>query len=178
MKRCSKCKSNKSIKDFCRDKSTKDGLIRLCSDCRYQKHKNSYRKKRDYLIKEAVRWNREHPEERRRSAARYRRKNKEKVYRWGRVRKLRTYGLNEETYGDLFNSQGRSCAICEVRSAGKNRRVFSIDHDHKTGKVRGLLCERCNKSIGAFNDDPKLLIEAAKYLMRSEININSVNGGK
>ena len=75
------------------------------------------------------------------------------------------YGLNIEKYDELFKSQSGKCAICGKSSkemADKKR--LAVDHDHKTGQIRGLLCSDCNTMLGHFHDDPKLCIKAASYL--------------
>ncbi len=62
------------------------------------------------------------------------------------------------------------CAICEIRMTvpenkrGQKMSCVSIDHDHITGRIRGLLCRKCNNGIGFFGDDKKLLLKAIKYL--------------
>ena len=70
------------------------------------------------------------------------------------------YGLSEEQYDNMFESQGRVCKICKKSQT----RRLSVDHDHTTGKVRGLLCTNCNTGIGLLMDSPELLREAANYL--------------
>lgn len=76
------------------------------------------------------------------------------------------YGITWEQYEDLLLKQGFACAICRsVRPGGRGKRLH-VDHDHGTGKVRGLLCWRCNSVIGRMNDSPTLLRCAAAYLER------------
>lgn len=55
------------------------------------------------------------------------------------------------------------CAICSIERSGKNH---ALDHDHKTGKLRGILCNNCNTGLGMFGDDPVRLRAAAEYLER------------
>jgi len=84
------------------------------------------------------------------------------------------YGITPEQYADLFDSQGRCCAICKAdEPGGKYRKSqnrsdwnWAVDHDHVTGQVRGLLCERCNRALGLFGDDIQILASAARYLAR------------
>ncbi len=57
----------------------------------------------------------------------------------------RKYGLTIEDWEELFNSQGRSCAICNAKENGKR---FAVDHCHKAGVVRGILCHPCNQRLG------------------------------
>ena len=74
----------------------------------------------------------------------------------------RTYGLSLEEYVALLDLQDGRCAICQAKP--KSRRL-SVDHDHDTGKVRGLLCTRCNhKLLGAAHDSAAMLRRAAAYL--------------
>jgi Recombination endonuclease VII len=77
---------------------------------------------------------------------------------------MRRYGITPEEYDQLAEEQAGGCAICGEPC--KTRRVLSVDHDHTTGAVRGLLCDSHNKAIGLFCDDPTLLMAAAAYLLQ------------
>ncbi len=79
------------------------------------------------------------------------------------------YGITVEEFDRLFDSQGRKCAICGEENL-KDARGFRphVDHCHQTGKVRGILCGRCNKGIGALQDDSRIIRRALDYLERSE----------
>ncbi|MFG3137664.1 endonuclease VII domain-containing protein [Streptomyces sp. NPDC048211] len=74
----------------------------------------------------------------------------------------RTYGLKPGQYEQLYEAQGGTCAICP-RATGATRRL-SVDHDHKTGEVRGLLCRPCNDMLGHARDDWAMFAKAARYL--------------
>jgi hypothetical protein len=76
------------------------------------------------------------------------------TYRW------RIYAVSPEAYADMLADQGFVCAICQ----GDHK--LNIDHDHETGKVRGLLCTSCNVALGAFKDDIESLYRAIRYMMR------------
>ena len=65
----------------------------------------------------------------------------------------------------MFEEQGGRCAICSTEEPGGNGNHFSVDHNHKTGKVRALLCNHCNTGLGKFQDDPDLLRIAQLYLL-------------
>ncbi len=80
----------------------------------------------------------------------------------------RMYGLSREAYEALEADQAGLCAICNQPPSGKDSKTdgLAVDHDHITGKARGLLCHRCNHGIGSFRDNPALLIEAINYLLR------------
>jgi len=73
------------------------------------------------------------------------------------------YGITAEEYDAILSSQGGLCAIC-TRPPGRRR--LSVDHDHETGRVRGILCPRCNSVLGMVADSSKILHSAAVYLER------------
>lgn len=75
----------------------------------------------------------------------------------------RMYGISLTEYDQLLDGQGGVCAICG-KTPTENGMRLSVDHDHTTGKVRGLLCDTCNFAIGAFNDDVHLMMNARIYL--------------
>lgn len=84
-------------------------------------------------------------------------KTKHEYYR---AQCLRSHGLTLEDYNRESEKQKHVCAIC----GKKNKRYLCVDHDHKTGKFRGLLCDRCNQGLGSFQDNPNLLKSAIQYL--------------
>lgn len=76
------------------------------------------------------------------------------------------YGLTPEQYAEMLEEQGGVCAICGTDEwPGKGNRPH-VDHDHSTGRVRGILCSHCNHGLGKFRDDPERLRAAAEYLER------------
>src|SRR5712691_2192430 len=82
-----------------------------------------------------------------------------------RRRKLkRKYGISLEDYERLLALQNGACAICRRKSD----RMLCVDHCHKTGRVRGLLCHKCNAGLGCYDDDPSFMRAAAAYLERCE----------
>jgi hypothetical protein len=78
-----------------------------------------------------------------------------------RTKMMRRYGLSQETYDAMLAKQGGVCAIC---GNGPGRRRLAIDHCHKTGIVRGLLCGKCNGGIGALGDTAEGCYRAGHYL--------------
>ena len=76
---------------------------------------------------------------------------------------MERYGVTESQYLEMLESQGNVCAICG-KTPEENGRRLSIDHDHKTGRVRGLLCIGCNRALGYFRDRPEIMLSAAEYL--------------
>jgi len=97
------------------------------------------------------------------------------LYAWCRActhegLRLKKYGISITDYERMFTQQNGVCAICRRPERNENRYgllSLSVDHDHKTGKVRGLLCQDCNRGLGQFKDDPVLVRSAADYLERS-----------
>jgi Fe-S oxidoreductase len=90
-------------------------------------------------------------------------KKRRKYYRtrWRYTRYEKLHGLSREQYEALLQKQEHKCAICAAKVP------LDVDHDHQTGKVRGLLCRRCNMGIGFFNDAPDRIAKAAAYLASS-----------
>lgn len=81
--------------------------------------------------------------------------------------------VDPELYDKLLKEQNYSCAICKTIQPHKNakKKYFCLDHDHSTGKKRGLLCDNCNKGLGQFKDNIEALKNAVEYLiMHKEIN--------
>jgi hypothetical protein len=85
----------------------------------------------------------------------------------------RKYGIDEKDVAYMLLEQRERCAICflyiggvTIDKNGVERTDAHIDHDHKTGELRELLCTNCNKGLGCFKDDPRLLERAAEYLKK------------
>jgi hypothetical protein len=79
----------------------------------------------------------------------------------------RNFGLTVEQYNEMLISQGGVCAICRGKPRGRKTRL-SVDHCHTTRKIRGLLCDHCNRAIGILGESPEVLARAADYLSGGE----------
>lgn len=118
----------------------------------------------------AKEWNQANPGRKAESTRRWHIKHSERLHekRWA-VHIKAKYGLSVSQYYALVITQSNLCAICgqpeTVKTKGKVRRL-AVDHDHKTGVVRALLCSACNQGIGKLRDDPELLRAAADYLLK------------
>lgn len=75
-----------------------------------------------------------------------------------------TFGITLKDYHTILKDQNNGCAICGTKTPGGQGK-FHVDHCHDTGKVRGLLCNRCNPALGLFNDNISLLLKAIQYLI-------------
>lgn len=95
--------------------------------------------------------------------------NKDRVVEIERRSKLKkAYGITPKQYDEMLALQNNSCAICSAKKPGGRTKLFFIDHCHKTGNVRGLLCMRCNTGLGLFLDNPKFLVNAISYLEENQ----------
>ena len=77
------------------------------------------------------------------------------------TRLRQSYGITLRQYEELWKRQGGKCGICPKRLS---QRTACTDHDHKTGKVRGLLCHHCNRALGTFGDDLNGIMKVVEYL--------------
>jgi len=84
----------------------------------------------------------------------------------GRRRTLRQYGITEQAWDLMLARQRGRCAICRTDTPGGRGESWNIDHDHVTGQVRGLLCQRCNLAIGMLGDSPETMRAALRYVER------------
>lgn len=82
------------------------------------------------------------------------------------------YGLSPEDYQLILDKQEDRCAICGQKFGEHRHHKPHVDHDHMSGKVRGLLCFNCNSGIGHLKDDPALIQRALNYLKRSGMIAN------
>lgn len=92
---------------------------------------------------------------------RYKRMRDEYLARARSSRLKREYGLKDDQYDAVLAAQNGRCAICQRLPT---RRRLAVDHCHSIRRVRGLLCQKCNLGLGAFNDDIYLLLRAVSYL--------------
>ena len=91
-------------------------------------------------------------------------------FNW-KYRLKRRFGLTELEFLSVLEVQNSRCAICFSKS--KTNRKLSVDPDHSTGKVRGLLCDTCNRGLGFFQDNVSLLLSAIKYLKNHNSKANN-----
>ncbi len=146
-KTCSKCKTTKPVLEFYKAKTSKDGYYSWCKSCKLVSSKK---------------WAVENKERRDRVRREYDRNNPDP---WRR-RNLRQLGATLEQYDELFKLQRGLCAICKEPEKEQLHGVIkrlALDHNHKTGKIRGLLCARCNKKLG-FLEDKEFVELAMNYL--------------
>jgi len=78
----------------------------------------------------------------------------------------RAYGITLADYERMLSEQGGCCGICRTETTGNCGRRLSVDHDHETGKVRGLLCGRCNSMLGFIKEHPGALERAIDWVKK------------
>lgn len=126
--------------------------------------------------------NPEYKERQKKSANSYYNNNKEYFYEQNKKNRLekpeqykvmirkgwlkKNYNLTQEQFDQILESQDNKCAICNSSDFGKKGPV--VDHCHTTGQVRGILCGKCNRGIGLFNDDVCIMKNAIQYINNSK----------
>jgi hypothetical protein len=153
MKKCLKCNIEKPLTEYHKDKSRKTGLREQCKACRC--------KYEDVVTKSCIACDTIYKVEGYSKAQKYCSLTCQRVYI--------KYKINKNDLKHMVEKYRNKCAICKKEETATDKRTgkkykLSIDHCHKTGKVRGLLCGKCNAAIGYFKDDIKLLKNAIKYL--------------
>ena len=86
---------------------------------------------------------------------------------WKERHLLSKFGISLSEYGEMLVAQNGKCAICnepETQMRNGKKKSLAVDHDHATGRVRGLLCTECNQGIGKLKDDRNVLLAAIQYL--------------
>lgn len=153
---------------FCPNHPDKKAISKgLCSSCYNMSIYNS---------------NPEFRERQKKNARKYYQNNKPRFYELNKASKLRnpekykeaarkyhlkkTYNLTIEELNSMIEKQNGKCAICGNPDFGK--KGPSVDHSHSTGKIRGILCGRCNKAVGLFLDDTGVMNKAIDYINNSK----------
>jgi len=143
---CTKCLFPKGKEQFAPHESYKDDYTTWCRTC---------------LGLQASNWSKENAEQRRENQ---RNLNKRKPEAKQNSKLKQRYGISLIEFSEMSLKQQDRCLICDKhKSENKNGKLF-VDHCYSTQKVRGLLCNDCNKGIGLFMDNPDLLMKAVEYL--------------
>ena len=110
-------------------------------------------------------WRKENPEKSKAIYKKYSSSKKGKIRnrKCAKKNRLLGYGITEDVLESMRKEQKNKCAICG-KMINESTKNFAIDHDHKTGKVRGLLCMNCNIGLGAFVDNKVIMQKAIDYL--------------
>lgn len=147
---CTKCKKEQTDDCFYKDKTKKSGIHIVCKSCQKRNKQEFIIKNPDCLIK------------RRLISKQWRDKNPERSkYLITKATLLSKYGISLEDYNLLLEKQNNCCAVCKDIPT---KQKLHVDHNHSTGKIRGLLCQACNVSIGKMKESPALLRALAEYI--------------
>lgn len=134
MKTCGKCNIDKSADEFYTHKNHTDGLSSYCINCTKASTADWYENNKSRAAETS----------------------------WiGHIR--RTYGISQQQYLELFEKQNGCCAAC-LRHQDLFKFRMAVDHNHKTGEVRGLLCTPCNHRVVGRHTDGALLRRMADYV--------------
>lgn len=159
---CTGCLIDKNESEFYKHPSIGlDGIRKRCNECR----RNNRNEDRTKI---------------RKTANARRKKNRDEINKKDRITRSlnrsrfksyalkKAFGIDIIEYNKLFELQNGLCKICNEPEKAKHQsghiKQLAVDHDHKTGKIRGLLCWICNTGIGKLKEDPKLLRKAADYI--------------
>ena len=188
MKTCSRCNIKKSLKGFNKDRTHNDGHGSWCKECCSKRNKGEHireynrnynRSPRGQKVRKKYAKSKKGHIVLKKALQKYRRSEKYVKYRisYRKLPKVKEgittsrlksmYGITLDLYRTMFSKQNGRCAICRKSEIQKIRgkiKALSVDHCHKTGKVRGLLCDSCNNGLGRFKDSLKLLALAMEYL--------------
>lgn len=183
MRRCCKCRVEKPVDKFCRNKAIKDGIHIKCKQCCNDEAKARKEARRNGLISTVQRNSKpcSKCQQVRPISDFYVDNNSSdgrtsccKSCQAPRIRNrhlAKHYGLSIRDFQYLLARQGNRCAICHTDTPGGSNNQFHVDHCHKTGVLHGLLCTKCNVALGHMDDDPARLEAAACYLRKSAMAV-------
>lgn len=146
---CNRCTKEKPIADFPlngKSKSTGKPYIRsFCKDCCDKSAKEFYQKFKEKRILKQRKYNLDNP-----------------GYYYNSVY-IRKYGITEDDYNKMFDAQHGKCFICHTHQSELKIKL-AVDHNHSTGKVRKLLCNNCNRTLGYVKENTTVLNNMIEYL--------------
>lgn len=193
-KRCFKCCKEKELSEFGNNKKTRDGLRGKCRQCVNEQHAKLYQVKKKHYesggykipdtkmcihCKTVMAIDEFHIniDSKDRHDSVCRQCAKKKMGKWyiknkGYTRNYglrRRYGITSDEYNEILNLQNGVCKICKNKERVVDKRTntikaLAVDHNHTTGRIRGLICQKCNTTISRVNESVELLRTMAKYL--------------
>ena len=175
-KRCSKCDEVRASTEFYRQRSAKDGRHPYCKRCSSERGRRYYAENTKSVLERTRQWREANVERKRETDRRWALNNPERVLAYklksDRKRRAAKLGVSREVRDRMLFAQGGSCKICR-RHESEFDRELCLDHCHVTGRVRGLLCNPCNRGLGSFRDIPAHLRAAADYLEAAQENLTN-----
>ena len=147
MKVCIRCFVEKDESEFYAHPRAKDGLSTYCKSCQKEISKKYHREHKEEVHKKRRKYDRARPRMHKNAQLKH------------------NYKITLAEYEAMYESQNGKCAICLDELI--HRPTPNVDHDHATGKVRGILCPNCNSGLANFKDSLASLHSAIEYLLRS-----------
>jgi len=138
----------------------------LCRNCYEKQLRNQNFEYAERQRESSRNWDKKNPEKKKESDRIWIEKNPEKKKRTQLKYRLKKYGITPKEYQNIFKRQNGKCALC--KKFPDKHKCLMVDHNHSTGKVRGLLCKSCNFLVGTFEKRMALLMEAGRYLQSFE----------
>lgn len=163
MKICKNCGDLKALRFFSKNIRMKDGRVNRCCEC----SKISARKSREKYKELGRKITEEQKVINNNRSRKFKLKNLERVRAQQRKSFLKArYDFTQQEFFELFKKQNFSCAICSSTNLHGKRNMY-LDHNHSNGKVRGILCLKCNAGLGQLSDNPQTILKAYRYLIKS-----------
>lgn len=164
MKCCKKCGVEKALDEFrIQKRGDKEYVRSECRDCERALTRSLYAANPEKGAAASRAWNKENRKRANATRRKWRINNPDK-HKCYVLR--RTYGISLEEYNAILLAQGGACGICKSATVGNCGRRLYVDHNHETGKVRGILCGKCNSVLGFVSDTPGILEAAIDWLKR------------
>lgn len=165
---CIKCGQEKPFEAFAKHPRTKDGRGGVCKLCINIRRKERGRSEKEKATARRYMKSKRGKENRKRAVQNYQKKYPLKLKLTERNNRLRReYNITSLQYNEILMKQNGRCAICG--GINKTGRQLAVDHNHKTSKIRGLLCNNCNSVLGWAKDSIFILANAIEYINKSEM---------
>jgi hypothetical protein len=172
-KTCSGCKSDLPLSSFSFNKNKAGGRDIYCRTCKSNQNKRWRVENPEYIDKNRKRdnersqkWGKANPDRVSAAQKKYCKNNPRKMLAKHLKRK---FAMDVEVYEKLLEVQNNTCKICGCVFLGRKINGPCVDHDHCTGKVRGLLCRLCNSGLGGFRDNIGIILRCIDYLEKSAL---------
>lgn len=143
MKKCSRCQVEKEKKLFYSNKAAPDGLCNWCAEC-----KREHSKTHEYNLKRKIFYLNSMEAQNKRKDHNLKKK----------------YDITLDIYNEMLKKQNSCCKLCRISIEKSPKKILCVDHDHKTGQIRGLLCHNCNRALGLMKDSSVVLRSGADYI--------------
>lgn len=166
LRKCNKCEVEKILTEdnFRPHGNNHPGFRYTCRKCEREYMSKKRAINPELYAEKSRAWSKSHPAQRNATKRAWRinnpRKHKSYVLK-------RTYGITLDQYETMLAAQNGVCAICKTHTTDNRGQRLHVDHCHQTGKVRGILCGKCNSILGFVDDNPDWLDKAKAYLLSS-----------